>query len=210
MLSPTSIIIGLFSIAFALMIHEFAHAYMAYQLGDPTAKYEGRLTLNPVVHFDVIGFICLASTYLMSGGHLIMGWAKPVPINSDNFKQYRLDTALVAAAGPFINLFAAFLLSLTVLTGLLVNTPLFPVITTMIVANVGFAIFNLLPWPPLDGWKILGAMVGKSAFDQMREFEHKMGIWALVVLLVIVYLFGGYFLYPANAAVLKIFLGGLQ
>lgn len=210
MLSPSAIVIGLASIAFALLIHEFAHAYMAYQLGDPTAKYEGRLTLNPVVHFEPIGFICLALTYITTGGKAIMGWAKPVPVNSENFKQRSLDSALVAAAGPFINLFVAFLLSLLIITGVALNTPLFPVVTVLIRANVGFAVFNLLPWPPLDGWKIFGALGGPSVYDKMQEFEAKLGIWSLVVLLVVVGLFGHYFLYPLNAAVLSLFLGSLS
>ena len=206
-MSPIGIVIGIFSIAFALLIHEFAHAWMSYQLGDPTAKYEGRLTLNPVVHFEPIGFICLAATYITSGGSAIMGWAKPVPIDSDNFKNPGLDMAMVAAAGPFVNLFAAFLFSMLVLTGLVVNTPFFPVIRTLIVANVGFAIFNLIPWPPLDGWKILAAVLGESMRRKMRDLEQKMGLWSLVGLLVIVALFGHLFLYPVNRAVLSIFLG---
>lgn len=206
-MSPIGIVIGVFSIAFALLIHEFAHAWMSYQLGDPTAKYEGRLTLNPVVHFEPIGFICLAATYITSGGAAIMGWAKPVPIDSDNFKNPSLDMAMVAAAGPFVNFFAAFLFSLLVLTGIVINTPFFPVIRTLIVANVGFGLFNLIPWPPLDGWKIIGAMLGTKTHRKMKELETKMGMWSLVGLLVIVALFGNYFLYPANRAVLSIFLG---
>ncbi len=201
-------VIGVFSIAFALLIHEFAHAWMSYQLGDPTAKYEGRLTLNPLVHFEPVGFICLVATYITSGGTAIMGWAKPVPIDSDNFKNQNLDIALVAAAGPFINLFTAFLLSLLVLTGLVLNTPVFPLIRTLIVANVGFAIFNLIPWPPLDGWKITGAVVGTTLGRKMRDLEAKLGMWSLVGLLVILTLFGKSILYPINHAVLSIFLGG--
>lgn len=206
----TSIIIGVLSIAFALLIHEFAHAYMAYQLGDPTAKYEGRLTLNPLVHFEPIGFVCLALTYITTSGQAIMGWAKPVPINSNNFKQRSLDSALVAAAGPFVNLFAAFVFSLFIITGVVLETSFQPIVVSLIRANVGFAVFNLLPWPPLDGWKILGALGGPSVYNKMQEFEAKLGMWSLVVLLVIVGLLGHKFLYPLNSAVLSIFLGGLR
>lgn len=208
-MSVSGVVIGILSIGFALLIHEFAHAYMAYQLGDPTAKYEGRLSLNPIVHFEPIGFICLAVTYISSGGSAIMGWAKPVPIDTDNFKNRSLDTALVAAAGPFVNFFTAFLLSLLVLTGLVLNTPVLPVVTTLIVANVGFGLFNLIPWPPLDGWKIVGAMLGPAVHDKMQDFEAKLGMWSLLGLLVLVALFGDLILYPANRAVLSIFLGGL-
>jgi Zn-dependent protease len=106
------LLIGLGCLTFALLIHEFAHAWMAYQLGDPTAKYANRLTLNPVVHFEPIGFICLAASYISSGGSLIMGWAKPVPVNHDNFKNRSLDMALVAGAGPFVNFLVAFACSM--------------------------------------------------------------------------------------------------
>jgi Zn-dependent protease len=207
-MSPIDMVIGVLCIAFALLIHEFAHAWMSYQLGDPTAKYEGRLTLNPIVHFEPIGFICLTATYITSGGTAIMGWAKPVPIDSGNFKNRTLDIALVAAAGPFINLFAAFLLSMLVLTGLVLNTPIFPVIRTLIVANVGFAIFNLIPWPPLDGWKIAGAVMGETISGKMQALEAKLGLWSLVGLLIILTFFGKLVLYPINHAVLSIFLGG--
>ena len=208
-MSPSSIVIGILSIGFALLIHEFAHAWMSYQLGDPTAKYEGRLTLNPAVHFDPAGAICLALSFVMSGGQAIMGWAKPVPIDSANFKNRNLDRALVAAAGPLINFLFSFGCSMLILTGLLVGTPLFPIFRMLIVANVGFGIFNLIPWPPLDGWKIAGAVLGESINEQMERLESKLGIWSLVGLLVIVGLFGPSVLYPINRAVLAIFLGGL-
>ena len=207
-MSPVQIVIGVACIAFALLIHEFAHAWMAYKLGDPTAKYEGRLTLNPVVHFEPFGFICLVATYISSGGTLIMGWAKPVPIDCDNFKNRALDTALVAAAGPFINLIVAFGLALTTITGMVTNTPLYWIIRPLIVANVGFALFNLIPWPPLDGWKIATSVAGDAGSRKMLEFENKLGIYSLLVLLVIVYFLGKYFLYPANRAVLSVLLGG--
>ena len=207
-MTAAGIVIGICSIMFALLIHEFAHAYMSYQLGDPTAKYEGRLTFNPIVHFEPIGAICLIFSYVSTGGAAIMGWAKAVPINADNFKNRSFDTALVAAAGPFVNLFFAFLCSLLILTGVVIGTPLFIVVRTLIVANVGFAIFNLLPWPPLDGWKILGAVLGENMSRKMEHLEKKMGMWSLVGLLLFVGLFGSLFLYPANRAVLSVFLGG--
>lgn len=207
-MTAAGIVLGVVSIMFALLIHEVAHAAMSYQLGDPTAKYKGRLTLNPIAHFEPIGAICLVATYISTSGGAIMGWAKPVPIDPDNFKNRSLDTALVAAAGPFVNLFFAFLCSMLVLTGLVVQTPFFPLVRTLIVANVGFALFNLIPWPPLDGWKILGSVAGSTVSRQMERLEQKLGLWSLVVLLVIVGLFGQYFLFPANRFVLSIFLGG--
>ncbi|MFA5508290.1 MAG: site-2 protease family protein [Vulcanimicrobiota bacterium] len=207
-MDPLSIVIGVCCIMFALLIHEYAHAFMSYQLGDPTAKYQGRLSLNPIVHFDPVGAICLVVSFVSTGGGAIMGWAKAVPIDPDNFKNRALDTALVAAAGPFINLLVAAVCSILIITGLVLGTPLYIIVRTLLVANVGFAIFNLIPWPPLDGWKILGAVVGRSASRKMEDLEQKLGMYSLVGLLLIVAVFGPLFLYPLNRAVLSIFLGG--
>ena len=207
-MSPIFLVIGLFCLAFALLIHEFAHAWMAYQLGDPTAKYEGRLTLNPKVHFEPIGAICLAVTYLAFNGALIMGWAKPVPMNSDNFKNRSLDTALVAAAGPFINFAVAVIFSMVYLLKIFEGNHLQTVIGLMITANVGFGLFNLFPWPPLDGWKILGAVMPEAVTSQMRALENRLGIWSLVVLLVILALGGKKLLIWANTLVLGFLMGG--
>lgn len=206
-MTVSHLLIGVLCIAFALLIHEFAHAWMSYQLGDPTAKYEGRLTLNPLVHFEPVGFICLVATFYLSHGSLVMGWAKPVPINSDNFKNYSLDTCLVAAAGPFVNLFASFFCSLFILTGLVANTIVSPVFYYLVLANVCFALFNLIPWPPLDGWKILGAMGGSGLARKMERLEHRLGIYSLLILLFIVYFLGPYTLYPAIDLMVGIFTG---
>lgn len=181
---------------------------MAFQLGDPTAKYEGRLTLNPLVHFDKMGAIALTMTFWTSGGTMIMGWAKPVPIDSGNFKNRNLDIALVAAAGPMVNFIVAFLCSLFVLTGLVVQTPVYPIFYYLILANVGFGVFNLIPFPPLDGWKILGAVMPASVTSQMQRFEQKVGIWSLVILLVALYFVGPWTLRPVYRAILSLFLGG--
>ncbi len=206
--APVYLVIGLFCLAFALLIHEFAHAWMAYQLGDPTAKYEGRLTLNPTVHFEPIGAICLAVTYLATSGLVIMGWAKPVPMNSDNFKNRSMDTALVAAAGPFINFAVAVACSMVYLLGVFKGTPLQVILGLMITANVGFGLFNLFPWPPLDGWKILGAVLPEAITSQMRALETKMGIWSLVVLLLILALGGKELLIWANVLIRGFLMGG--
>lgn len=201
------IVVGLLCLGFALLIHEFAHAWMAYQLGDPTAKYEGRLSLSPVVHFEPIGALCLCVTYLSTGGALIMGWAKPVPVNPDNFKSRSLDMALVAGAGPFINFLVAVGCSMVYLVGLAAGTPVQDVLGLMIRANVGFGLFNLIPWPPLDGWKITGALLPEAITSQMRALEAKMGIWSLVGLLLIMALGGKELLWMANSFVLGFLLG---
>ncbi len=207
-MDPVKLIVGLLCIGVALLIHEYAHAWMAYRLGDPTAKYEGRLTLNPLVHFELLGAIALTISFWTSGGSLIMGWAKPVPIDSSNFKNRDLDTALVAIAGPMINFLTAFFCSMFILTGLVLGTPLELIFKMLVVANVGFGLFNLIPFPPLDGWKILGAALPGEASEKMRALERKAGIWSLVGLFVILALLGPSILTPLNRFVLSIFLGG--
>ena len=165
----------------AISVHEFAHGYVAYKLGDPTAKYAGRLTLNPMSHLDPIGAVCMA----LFG----FGWAKPVPVNPVYFKDRKRDTALVALAGPLSNILMAFL-SLFLVTFYsklgnvnIVNGNIFYGFESNIVEfgfvtlcqfaflNVGFAVFNLIPFPPLDGSKILGAFLSQRSYAKLLLYE---------------------------------------
>lgn len=143
------IIITLPGILLAITCHEFAHAYVAYRFGDPTAKHYGRLSLNPIKHIDPFGFILL----LIAG----FGWAKPVPINPNYFKNRKLGTFLVSIAGVTVNMLLAILL--TALLGLAFvfseSQLLIDIIYYGITINIVLAVFNLFPIPPLDGSKIL-------------------------------------------------------
>ena len=139
-----------------LPIHEFAHAWAAHKMGDDTAKYMGRLTLNPLAHVDWIGAICLVLTGF--------GWAKPVPINPVKFRKPRFGTAITAAAGPISNIIVAFLalvvyriLACTSFVTGSGDMPYFVMymLSFFVQVNIGLAIFNLIPIPPLDGSKIL-------------------------------------------------------
>ena len=143
-------------IIFSSIIHEYSHGWMAYQLGDPTAKYEGRLTLNPIAHIDPFGTVVLPLVLLFTSGFFI-GYAKPVPFNPANLKKPDRDTALVGVAGPGSNLVIALVLGFVVrFLGYLpyLNT-IAPFLSFIVMINIWLALFNLLPLPPLDGSKIL-------------------------------------------------------
>ncbi len=147
------LILSIPGLVLALSLHEFAHGYAAYKMGDNTAKYQGRLTLNPLDHLDPIGTICL---FLFR-----FGWAKPVPINPYNFRNRRLGVIVVSLAGPFMNFFVA-LLSGFIYVAIMRFAPagvftifLSNVIYYCMMLNVGLMTFNLIPLPPLDGSKVL-------------------------------------------------------
>lgn len=163
-----------------LPLHECAHGWVAYKLGDRTAKMMGRLTLNPLVHFDPLGAIGIL---LFS-----FGWAKPVPVNATNFSKPRRDMAITAAAGPLSNLLAA------IIGGLIVNfITLFnlgaarPWIETFfsyyIVLNIGIAVFNLIPLAPLDGFRIAEAFIPQRFLISYYKYYHVITIGIFLLLL---------------------------
>lgn len=184
-LDPVFLLGSVVGLLTAFVIHEFAHAQTAYALGDPTSKYEGRLTLNPLVHLDPIGSICMLSSMLVTQGGLVLGWAKPVMFQRDNFKSPYVDAAIVALAGPLANL--ALAMAVAILYRL--QLPVGIVGLMIIKANIGFGLFNSFPLPPLDGWKILQAFVPRSLAHSMHRFEERLGIYAPALLLVASFIF---------------------
>lgn len=138
----------------AMSIHEFSHGWLAYKLGDTTAKDQGRLTLNPLAHIDPMGTVLLPIfIFIMSGGRFIFGAAKPVPINYWALKNPRKDMIWIGLAGPFSNLFCALAVS-QVLRLLPAATVLSELLTNFVFINVILGVFNLIPIPPLDGSRI--------------------------------------------------------
>jgi len=172
---------------FAITVHEFSHGYVAYRLGDPTAKLQGRLSFNPLVHLDLFGTIAL----LFVG----FGWAKPVPVNPFNFSNPRRDNLWVSLAGPASNFLSAFAFGLTY--RMLEPVLRFPgtgqIVLTMILLavwiNLVLAVFNLLPFPPLDGFHILEGLVPESVYPQLESFAR---VGPLILLgLIMISSFGG-------------------
>jgi len=165
-----------FQIAILIMsvvIHEVSHGYMANYLGDPTAKLEGRLTLNPIKHLDLFGSIILPVILYITHAGFILGWAKPVPYNPYNLRPGRWSEALVAIAGPASNLILAIIFGMLLRFGVANGFSLgFLQITSLIVfMNLLLMVFNLVPIPPLDGSKVLFAIFPESTFKLRGFFE---------------------------------------
>lgn len=178
MFNIQTIIIALPAILLAMTVHEFGHAYVAYKLGDSTAKVYGRLTLNPFSHVDLFGLL----TMIVIG----FGWAKPVPINPNNFKHYTRDTALVSAAGAAFNVILAAICLLIIRFITPLDLAFIPAITSFLSItaslNVGFAVFNLLPIPPLDGSKIFIPMLPYKARNVIYKNEQFIQFGLMILL----------------------------
>jgi Zn-dependent protease len=165
-------------IILSAVIHEYAHGWMAYYLGDPTAKYAGRLTLNPLAHIDWWGTIVMpALLFWASGGSFIFAYAKPVPYNPYNLRNQKYGPALVGLAGPLANLMIAVIFGL--LLRFLPLSSLALLLAIIVYANILLAVFNLVPIPPLDGSKILFAFLPAS-LENVQIFLERYGIFILL------------------------------
>ncbi|MCZ6717791.1 MAG: site-2 protease family protein [Gammaproteobacteria bacterium] len=176
-------------VLFAITFHELAHGWMARRLGDPTAEMLGRLTLNPIKHVDPIGTVLVPTVLLLAGG-FIFGWAKPVPVTWENLKNPKRDMALVAIAGPAANLlmiifWAALVKLAVILAGSLdwVAQPLAYMGRAGVFINSILLILNLFPLPPLDGSRVLSAMLPGPMAWQLSRIE-PYGLIILLVLLI--------------------------
>ncbi|MBQ1546017.1 MAG: site-2 protease family protein [Clostridia bacterium] len=179
------ILATLVTIAVILPFHELAHGFVAYKLGDNTAKRQGRLTFDPIAHIDPKGALCL----LLVG----FGWAKPVPVNMYNLKKPKRDMALVALAGPMANLIAALVGALLGnLVAVLFAQKFYDAFLYQAVmfffeyyvsVNVGLAAFNLIPLPPLDGSKILGALLPDDLYEKQLMYEDRLAILLVVLVM---------------------------
>ena len=195
-------------------VHEFAHALAAYRLGDSTARFMGRLTLNPVAHFDPLGGILLAVTFI--GSSFGFGWAKPTPVNPRNLEGGRYGEAIVAIAGPISNLVLAIAAALP-LRFILASPSLqeqipsivLQVLVLFILINVVLMVFNLFPIPPLDGSKVLFAFLPPQVAWRWRPMLEQYGF---ILLLIIFFLppgdsIGGKILFPIIDGILGFLVG---
>ncbi len=173
-------IFSLIVLLLSTIIHEIAHGSMAYYLGDPTAKNEGRLTVNPLMHLDPFGsiFLPLSLLILSRGQGPIFGWAKPVPINPYNFRDRRWGAVKVALAGPATNFIIGVVFSL-ICRFFVIAEPLKILFEIIIIYNFAWAIFNLIPLPPLDGHWILFSFLGKR-WDNVKIFLGQYGFFILL------------------------------
>lgn len=171
-----STVFFIFVIVFSAIIHEYSHGWMANQLGDPTAKYAGRLTLNPLKHIDPIGSILLPILLIPTG--FLFAYAKPVPYNPYNLKDQKWGSVKVAIAGPLSNFILAFIFGITL--QFIPIGPMTEFLYIIVYANVILGVFNLVPIPPLDGSKVLFAVLPDNA-DRLRQILQQYGFIILII-----------------------------
>jgi len=218
-MDPATIFI-IAALVISIIIHEVAHGYMANWLGDPTARLAGRLTLNPISHIDPVGSVLVPAFLFLSGTPLLFGWAKPVPYNPYNLNPKRRGfpaqsgDALVAAAGPGVNILIALVFSIAIRFMLTTygHSPFIDIAGYIVYINILLACFNLIPIPPLDGSKILGAFLPLRAEIKYREFLGRIEQYGFMATLLFIFVFMYIFMAPFSAFVRLIFttLTGLQ
>ena len=198
----------------AITIHEAAHAFMSDRLGDPTAKIQGRLTLNPIAHIDLYGTIVIPLMLAFIGSPFVFGWAKPVMFDPYNLKNPRKDSAVISLAGPVSNILLAVLISviLHVFNPLILGASIVHFLIQVMSINVVLAIFNLIPIHPLDGGKIFVGLLPEKDAHEADLFLQRYG--TLILIMLIFPILGGaspisLFLNPTVTFVLKLLLVGL-
>lgn len=175
------IVFQIIILIFSVVIHEVSHGFMAHFLGDNTAKYQGRLNLNPFNHLELFGSFILPVVTYLSGG-IVIGWAKPVPFNPYNLRDQKWGEAKVALAGPLSNLFIALFFGLLIRFGFAMQfgTDFVYVSSVIVLINLVLATFNMVPIPPLDGSKILFSLLPYN-MNYVREFLERNSLYLMLI-----------------------------
>lgn len=190
----------------SIVIHEVAHGFMANWLGDPTARLAGRLTLNPMSHIDPVGSVIVPALLAFSGSGVLFGWAKPVPYNPYNLKHQRWGEALVAFAGPLVNIVIAVVFALIIRVGGGALGPGFVELAAYIVyINILLALFNLIPVPPLDGSKVLAGILPWHAAARYRELGARIEQYGLFATFAFMFVFMYVLWAPFQSIVTSVF-----
>lgn len=163
------------AILIAIIFHELSHGMVAYWLGDDTAKNQGRLTLNPIKHIDPLGFLSMLL--------FRFGWARPVPVNPNNFENRKIGMFLVSIAGPMSNFLLAVIISLFINLQITDNFYILQFFVTLLIYNIFLGLFNLLPFPPLDGSKILASILP----EKVEYFMYKNERYFYIILIILIF-----------------------
>ena len=169
----------------SVVIHEISHGFMAERFGDKTARYAGRLTLNPIKHLDLFGSILLPALLIISKVGFVFGWAKPVPYNPNNLSNKKWGTIAVASAGVMANFFIAIVFGLMLRIGLSYSLPdgFYFIVSAITLVNIGLGVFNLIPIAPLDGSRILVSFLPVS-FERWVDSFERYSIFLLIIFVI--------------------------
>ncbi len=173
----------------SVIAHEVAHGFAANALGDPTAKLQGRLTLNPLAHIDLLGSVILPILLVLSQAGVLFGWAKPVPYNPYNLRNQRFGEAIVAVAGSATNIILALIFAVIARVAYAGDLSLVADFASVVVfVNLFLGLFNLIPFPPLDGYTVIRGLIPFRYAMALRDFEQRIRMWGsggLIVVLVV-------------------------
>lgn len=189
----------------SVIMHEVAHGLAADHFGDPTARLSGRLSLNPLRHIDMFGSIILPLVLIFSGTGVVVGWAKPVPYNPDLMKNPRLGVPAVALAGIVTNLLVALIFGLVIRFGMgsdFLSPGFFHIASTIVLVNLVLAIFNLIPLPPLDGFRLIFSLLP----FRVRRYERRVESYGILFLILFI-LFGWGYITPLIFYLYSVFTG---
>jgi Zn-dependent protease len=190
MQSALEIALTLVVLILSIIAHEVAHGYAANSLGDPTAKLAGRLTLNPLAHIDPLGSILIPALLVITGSPILFGWAKPVPYNPYNLRNQRWGEAIVAVAGSATNLLLAIIFAIIIrLASTTLSTSSLSFLATIAFVNLFLGLFNLIPFPPLDGFTVLRGILPYRLSYSFHTFENRIRAYGPIALLAFLLIF---------------------